>query len=414
MPTRNVYVEYGLPYRYDFFFDIENVGDAVRRSASVALDGSGYDYDTGEVRITLDRTPADAGAPPALAPFDQTWPDSEIHVFGSGDVITGTSQRDHIIGDDRGGSALGDSILIQGRIIDGRGGDDRLQGRGGDDVLVGGGGGDLLFGDGGSDTAQYFRGVRADLGNPSRNTGEARGDRYFSIENLAGYWDDDDLRGNSGRNKLFGDGGDDELYGRHGNDELWGGQGNDILDGGPGADRLEGGSGRDTAKYTSGSVFVDLANPGRNRGEAAGDRYSSIEDVLAGDGNDTLLGNGGGNALKGDDGHDGLFGQGGNDTLMGGSGNDTLLGAAGVDTVWGGSGSDRFVFRKGSGHDRIADFENNRDRIEIDRSLARSVDAALDRAVQDGSDVAFYFSNGDNIRVDDVQLSWLADDILIV
>ena len=68
------------------------------------------------------------------------------------------------------------------------------------------------------------------------------------------------------------------------------------------------------------------------------DRASMIENVVTGDGNDTLIGNRGNNIL---------FGMRGDDILNGGMGNDTLFG---------GTGSDRFMFDARSGKDTILDW----------------------------------------------------------
>jgi len=63
-------------------------------------------------------------------------------------------------------------------------------------------------------------------------------------------------------------------------------------------------------------------------------------EVFGGDGNDSITGGSGNDALFGQDGNDSLFGAAGNDTLSGGSGNDFIAGGAGNDTLTGGDGND--------------------------------------------------------------------------
>lgn len=106
-------------------------------------------------------------------------------------------------------------------IIDGKLGADILSGQLGDDVLIGGAGADKLYGDAGNDTASYAtatRGVIANLANPSSNNNDAKGDIYFSIENLAGTSYADFLTGNGGSNRLHGGAGNDTLVGGLGRD----------------------------------------------------------------------------------------------------------------------------------------------------------------------------------------------------
>ena len=116
------------------------------------------------------------------------------------------------------GSGFDDLLVGNGsaNILRGLAGGDYLYGLGGDDVLVGGAGGDYLNGGTGFDFASYEGGpvgVFASLTTPGRNTGDARGDTYVSIEGLIGTSFNDQLTGDLGANELRGGGGDDALAG---------------------------------------------------------------------------------------------------------------------------------------------------------------------------------------------------------
>jgi len=135
---------------------------------------------------------------------------------------------------------------------------------------------------------------------------------------------------------------DDHLIAGDGDQSLFGREGDDMLCGGMGADLLDGGSGSDTADYSAAAegVVVNLGNSALNTGEAAGDTFTSIENILGSSSADHLTGNGAANTLTGGNGSDVLHGMGGADTLMGGGGSDTLRGGAGGDVLDGGGGTD--------------------------------------------------------------------------
>jgi Ca2+-binding RTX toxin-like protein len=126
---------------------------------------------------------------------------------------------------------------------------DTLDGGSGDDVIQGLGGADILTGGIGTDTATYFlskTGVRVDLTNMLKNTGDAVGDVFSSIEIVSGSGFRDTLSGDGGANAFNGLAGDDTLTGLGGRDRLSGGDGTDSLIGGASGDMMSGGAGNDT------------------------------------------------------------------------------------------------------------------------------------------------------------------------
>ncbi len=260
-----------------------------------------------------------------------------------------------------------DGVTNGDDVIYGYDGNDSIWGLGGNDYIIGGAGADGLNGGPGSDTADYVTsaaGIMASLSYGVGVGGDAQGDTYFSIENLAGTLFADALVGNEGNNTLYGISGDDVLDGRNGTDTLLGGPGNDTLKGGGGADWLIGGEGIDTASYYESpegvTVLLNVNGIGGVGGDAEGDTFVDIEnltgssyaDSLGGDdgvnqlmgmdGNDTLKGFGGADSLHGGNGNDTLIGMDGADVLRGDSGNDTLNGGAGADTMLGGTSSDTY------------------------------------------------------------------------
>ena len=103
---------------------------------------------------------------------------------------------------------------------------------------------------------------------------------------------------------------------------------------------------------------------------------TTIERVIAGRGDDVILGNAANNTLHGNTGDDLLFGNDrddtlkgyhGDDFLRGDSGNDSLIGGRGADRMVGGLGDDVFVLMPADGYDYdyIRDFKNGNDRIDL-------------------------------------------------
>ncbi len=222
------------------------------------------------------------------------------------------------------GTAGADQLL-------GKAGNDTMRGLGGNDTLGGSAGADLMDGGAGVDRADYGMAtlaVRVDLLTPAENQGRAAGDRYLSIEQVAGSAFDDTLLGGAAADGLFGAGGADVIEGRGGADTLEGDAGRDRINGGTGRDSLNGGADDDQLHGNS-----------------------SADTLHGASGNDLMLGGGG---------SDQLFGGAGTDTLRGDVGNDTLDGGLSQDSLIGGSGADAFrhAGASGMGSDWVMDFSS--------------------------------------------------------
>jgi len=277
-------------------------------------------------------------------------PDDRPEIFGD-------YGRDKIRGSDEaerifGGDGRDDIRADDGDdLVDGGDGNDRLRGDDGADELIGGDGNDRLRGDDGDDT----------------------------------------LEGGDGNDRLRGDDGDDMLDGGDGNDRLRGGDGDDALTGGDGNDRVKGNSGNDIA--------------------------------LGGDGNDRVIGGGGDDTLSGGEGNDRVKGGGGADIVNGGGGDDRVIGGRGEDTLDGGSGSDRYngglgadtlIFEVDGVSDKINDFEDGLDLIDVSAFGVTDIDAIIASGRQVGLDAVIDFGGGDVIVIDDTQLSQIgADDFIL-
>jgi Ca2+-binding RTX toxin-like protein len=173
----------------------------------------------------------------------------------------------------------------------------------------------------------------------------------------------DEITGGDGDDDMYGGWGHDLLVGFRGDDKMFGGLGGDrmVWNNGDGSDLMEGGAGWDTAEVngsdSSGDVFTIAANGARvdfdrvNFGQFSLD-IGTTERL-------EVNGQGGDDTITGGEGLDGLIRL----RLDGGAGNDTIEGGDGDDLMIGGAGADTFVF--GEGADRIADFQDGTDRIEL-------------------------------------------------
>lgn len=242
----------------------------------------------------------------------------DIYGGTGNDVVNARGGDQSIFGED------GNDFLRGGE------GNDSLDGGFGADWLRGGQGADVLNGWAGTDWADYITSsaaVTVDLAAGVGTGGDAQGDTYLFIERVYGSNHNDTITGNSGVNYLRGAGG---------NDVLNGGGGVDYLQGDAGADALDGGAGGDYAYYASSTsgLTIDLGNPSNSTGEAAGDTYVSIENVLGSRFDDIIYGDANNNFLRGLEGNDQLFGGDGADFLRGDQGADALDGGNGFDWAY--------------------------------------------------------------------------------
>jgi Ca2+-binding RTX toxin-like protein len=323
------------------------------------------------------------------------------------DTLIGTTRQDTISG------GAGDDLIQGGRGADrlfGGDGDDVIDGGSGFNTVSAGAGNDLVVTRGGNDKIdggegddEINTGIGFDLVEAGSGNDLVQG--FNGFDTLSGGTGNDTLFGNAGNDELNGGDGDDELNGGIGFDALRGDVGNDLLLGLRGFDILEGGTGNDTLEGNAGDDLLS--------GDDGDDLLIGgigLDTLDGGADNDRLEGGGGDDLLIGGAGDDHLLGGRRFDLLLGGAGADTLDGEAGNDTLIGGSGADSFVFRAGSGHDRVVDFQNGADSIEIEAALlgggSPDADDLRDFAALDFEGFLLLdFGNGDRLTFAGVPLT---------
>jgi Ca2+-binding RTX toxin-like protein len=331
------------------------------------IDTVSYSTRSGSVHASIDGIANDGERPAIPDENDNIEPDIENVVGGSGpDVLVGSSAAN------------------------------TLSGGPGDDALDGGPGADTLVGGTGADTADYSsRSVPLVISlDATRNDGAA-GENDLVAADV------------------------ESVFGGSANDVLSGGAGDNLLRGGLGADQIHGGGGIDTVDYSERTVPVHVSLDGVADDGGNGERdniATDVETVVAGSGDDVLVGSDQANTLIGGDGDDLLDGRLGADVLIGGDGEDDTVDyskrtrsvtvaldgsqtsgergegdriAADVEDALGGSGADVFV---GNAADNIFDGGPGRDSFSggagadfVDYSSRRlGVSVSLDARANDG------------------------------
>ncbi|MCC8429859.1 M10 family metallopeptidase C-terminal domain-containing protein [Reyranella aquatilis] len=179
------------------------------------------------------------------------------------------------------------------------------------------------------------------------NTLLFEGETKSLIGTLVAGGGNDTIIGNELANVLHGNGGNDFIDGGIGKDVLYGGAGDDTLMGSFGTNELWGGEGIDTASYAgrSGIVHADLSAGYGMVNYMLADTYDSIENLTAGLGRSTLVGDAGANRLTGGASSDLLYGGEGNDMLIGGG-----INAGTPNQLWGQGGIDTASYEGTTGH----------------------------------------------------------------
>lgn len=250
-------------------------------------------------------------------------------------TIIGSNYDDVMTGDDK------DNLIY------GRSGVDTLYGGGGADRMDGGVGADLLYGGSGDDL--YIVDDQGD------RVIEVLGEGFDRVlTTLSNYVLPDNVEALTGNATIrftgTGNALNNVITGNTNIDTLSGMDGDDILIGLGGGDILDGGEGSDTVSYADNvvGVRINLLTGEAAGGDAQGDVFRSIENVIGTSFADTLTGDAGANRLSGG---------GGKDVLTGGEGNDYLDGGSGADVMDGGEGDDTYVVDNGG--DQIVDSAGN-------------------------------------------------------
>ncbi|MEP3348016.1 MAG: hypothetical protein ABJN34_03320 [Litoreibacter sp.] len=348
---------------------------------------------------------------------------SGVEGGSNSDSLSGNSGDNNLIGN------AGDDTLSGGDGLD------RLAGGAGNDMLTGGAWADVLDGGDGQDTADYSdasEGVFVSLDDTFLNTGDALGDIFVDVENLAGSQHDDELHGDAGDNTVAGLNGDDKLLGGQGNDTLTGGTGADVFSftSGDGSDQITDfdatsdeleieGQFIDIEALPIGVTAVDQGTDvlvtygssdtillqgisiaewitGSNTilptGSVEGTEGSDIIDAAfidaegeaVGNTADVINGLGGDDTINSGNGSDIIYGGDGNDTINGGRGSNTIYGGAGDDTIYvidnsivdGGAGDDYLYSNLNKGGDHTFTGGEGADTFEFNH--ARSSKAAVE------------------------------------
>ena len=239
--------------------------------------------------------------------------DTAGFITGSGGDAEGDKIKniEHLTGSDHGDTLTGDHTT---NTLNGGAGNDTLNGGAGMDMLIGGAGADVLHGGDEADNDPDTEGVQADTG--TVDTASYAGSKEAVMIHLV---EDKDY--------YTGSGGDAEGDRIKNDIEAFTGSANDNT--------LSLANG-DTVSFAGleDTVLVDFTDTTENVTINAGEsdermlHVEDFENIIGGDGTDTLTG---------DDADNRIEGGGGADTINGGDGGDMLIGGSGADALDGGA-----------------------------------------------------------------------------
>lgn len=180
------------------------------------------------------------------------------------------------------------------------------------------------------------------------------------------------------------------------------GIGDDVLDSRKGIidGTVTGGDGNDI--YRIGKNDIDIIE---DAGEGIDAVFSNLSHFLDNDIENLFL-QGKKNASGiGNDEDNAVFGNKGDNTLDGGLGDDQIGGGRGDDTLKGDDGLDTFVFNFGDDHDRVIDFVNGDDIIQMSGfEGVTSFEELQSHMFKNGSDVWIQMGNGDRLILESTDL----------
>ena len=234
-----------------------------------------------------------------------------VRPYGDGAGGTFTENNTFVLNVSVTGHAVAANNPVQGA--------DTINGGDGDDALFGQGGGDVINGDGGDD--QIDSGSGGDI----VHGGEGNDTLY------GGDGTEENIHGDNGNDTLIS-GGEGHYYGDAGNDIIYAGLTsgvNEVLDGGADIDTI------DTTSW-SGSYTINMVTGVTVYGES----FINFENIVTGNGADTVTGTDGANVITTN---------GGIDTVNAGAGKDIVAGGADGDTLDGGANFDILSYRTSSG-----------------------------------------------------------------